>query len=65
MNEKEKTKIENETLQYYRWLISIRLKRLRKNNTNAEVIKELEYHYNFMGDIITENKKRMEEKEWI
>lgn len=65
-NLKEFFKRENETLEYVRELLKERMQAKVKVLNEAEIIiKELEYQYNLLGDIIRENKNRLEEsKQW-
>jgi hypothetical protein len=61
-NLKEFLERENETLEYVRELLKERMQAKVKVLNEAEIIiKELEYQYNLLGDIIRENKNRLEE----
>jgi hypothetical protein len=63
-NLKEFLKRENETLEYMRELLIERIQsKIKEKNKIEIVIKELEYQHKFLGDMIIENKKRLEEGE--
>ncbi len=63
-NLKEFLKRENETLEYMRELLIERIQsKIKEINKIEIVIKELEYQHKFLGDMIIENKKRLEEGE--